>query len=111
MRRAQGIPALAACLGALALPLCASIAAEAENLRITMAAVSFSPPSISAHVGDVIEWSNEDIVVHTATDRAKSFDVVILPDGKARTTLTKAGKVSYYCRYHPNMTGEIAVDP
>jgi plastocyanin len=62
-------------------------------------------------VGDTVEWSNADIVVHTATDRGNGFDVMIKPEGKASTTLKKAGKISYYCRYHPNMTGVITVTP
>lgn len=111
MSKVRRPSSLAACLGALAFLLCASIAVEAETLRVTIAAATFSPPEIAAHVGDVIEWSNEDIVLHTATDRMKGFDVVIEPEGKGSTTLTKPGKISYYCRYHPNMTGVIAVNP
>jgi plastocyanin len=103
--------ALAACLGALAFLPWASAAVEAETLHVTIAGATFSPSEIAARVGDVVEWSNEDIVLHTATDRAKGFDIVIEPDAKGSTTLTKAGKISYYCRYHPNMTGVIAVSP
>jgi plastocyanin len=111
MSRARRLSVLTASFGALALPLCASIPAKAETLRATIEAATFSPPEIAAHVGDVIEWSNQDIVLHTATDRGNSFDIVIKPEGKGSATLRKAGKISYYCRYHPNMTGVITVTP
>lgn len=110
MSKARRLSALAACLAALALPLAVSMA-EAETLRVTIEAATFSPPEIAARVGDVIEWSNQDIVLHTATDRGNGFDVAIKPEGKGSTILKKAGKISYYCRYHPNMTGVITVTP
>jgi plastocyanin len=98
-------------LSALAFWLAVGVAARAETLHVTMAAVSYAPREIVAHVGDVIEWSNEDIVVHSATDRAKSFDLTVLPKHQGRTTLKAAGKLSFYCKFHPNMTGEITVNP
>ena len=33
------------------------------------------------------------------------------PQETARLTLQKPGHIGYYCRYHPNMTGEITVSP
>jgi plastocyanin len=117
MSRARRLVVLAASVGALAilgtiaLPLCASLPAKAETVHVTIEAATFSPPEIAAHVGDVVEWSNQDFVLHTATDRGNGFDVAIKPESKASTPLRKAGKISYYCRYHPNMTGVITVNP
>jgi plastocyanin len=85
--------------------------AGAETLRVTIAAASYAPREVVARVGDVIEWSNEDIVLHSATDRAKNFDLNILPKHSGRLTLKNPGQLSYYCRYHPNMTGQITVNP
>jgi plastocyanin len=43
--------------------------ADAAVIQIKMAQIAFTPAQISAHVGDTIEWTNDDIVVHTATAR------------------------------------------
>jgi plastocyanin len=52
-----------------------------------------APQQISAHVGDTIEWVNADIVAHTATARRRAV-----------------GTADYYCKFHPNMTGQILID-
>ena len=39
--------------------------ADAAVIQIKMAQIAFAPAQISAHVGDTIEWTNDDIVVHT----------------------------------------------
>jgi plastocyanin len=31
------------------------------------------------------------------------------PKGRARTVLKKAGQISFYCRFHPGMTGRLSV--
>jgi plastocyanin len=74
-----------------------------------MDGVSYSPAQVSAHVGDTIEWINSDILVHTATARSGDWDLLIEPNQKKSVTLKSAGKVEYYCRYHPNMFGQITV--
>jgi len=60
-------------------------------------------------VGDVLRWENRDLYRHSATARDKSFDVD-LPAGASRTmVLHKAGGFAFYCKYHPGMTGTLAV--
>jgi plastocyanin len=73
--------------------------------------VAFEPKEIRAHVGDTVEWANADVFAHTATAKDKAWDVNVLPGKSGRATLKSAGTVSYICRYHPNMTGTITVDP
>jgi plastocyanin len=84
---------------------------RAEVIHVTMQQIAYMPAQISAYVGDTIEWDNKDIVVHTATARDKSWDVVIPPNGKNSIVLKSAGTVPYYCRFHPNMVGQITVKP
>ena len=88
-----------------------SPALAGETIHVTINKMTFDPPKISAHVGDTIEWANHDFVVHTATARNKDWDVTIPVNGTGRVTLKRAGDVAYFCRFHPNMTGEIAVAP
>jgi plastocyanin len=88
----------------------ASVPARAETITVTVDKLTFSPAEIKARVGDVIEWVNTDILAHTATVRGE-WDVMIATKKSAKLTLTKAGDAEYYCRFHPNMKGRIAVAP
>src|SRR4051794_30403575 len=78
--------------------------------RVTMKAVDYEPKRVTARVGDTIEWANEDVVAHTATLKG-SWDVNVLPRRSGRATMTAPGTFTYICRYHPNMRGEIVVEP
>jgi plastocyanin len=85
--------------------------AGAETINVTIDKVAYAPVNIAARVGDTIEWSNVDLVAHTATARDKSFDLMIFPNKKLTLTVKKAGEFDYYCKFHPNMTGHISVKP
>jgi plastocyanin len=84
--------------------------AHADTIRVTIDNLVFTPASISAKVGDTVEWVNNDVFAHTATVRG-DWDVMIAPKKTARFVLKKAGDVEYFCRFHPNMKGRIAVGP
>jgi plastocyanin len=101
--RAGLIAAVAALSAALVSP------ASAETIKVTIDKVAYAPVTISARVGDTIEWNNVDLVAHTATARDKSFDVMIFPNKTQTMTVKKAGEFDYYCKFHPNMTGHISV--
>lgn len=97
-----------ALLSALAL---SSPAIAGETIRVAVDKMTFDPPKISAHVGDTIEWASSDFVVHTATAKNKDWDVTIPAKGMGRVTLNHPGEIDYFCRFHPNMTGQIVVAP
>jgi plastocyanin len=102
--------ALAAALGLLAIT--AGPASPAGQVhRVAMKDVGFEPKEIRAHVGDTVEWANADAFAHTATARDKTWDVNVLPGKSGRATLKSPGTMAYFCRYHPNMTGAITVEP
>jgi plastocyanin len=82
---------------------------SAATIHLTIKDLEFTPVEITARVGDVIEWSNADIVAHTATAMNGDFDVKIDRAGTASLTLTSPGVVDYYCRYHPNMKATLRV--
>lgn len=86
-------------------------AVAGETIRVAIDKLKFDPPKISARVGDTIEWANSDFVVHTATAKNKDWDVLIPAKGVGRVTLDHPGEVDYFCRFHPNMTGQIVVAP
>jgi plastocyanin len=102
-------PRLSAYFGAAVLALALGGLARGAVIQVNMDGVSYSPAQVSAHVDDTIEWVNRDILVHTATARSGEWDLVIQPNQKKSVTLKSTGKVEFYCRYHPNMVGQITV--
>lgn len=80
----------------------------AETITVTIDKLVFTPATISAKVGDTIEWINKDILAHTATVK-EGWDVTIPAGKSASLTLGKIGSVEYYCRFHPNMKGRVTV--
>lgn len=94
---------------AVASALVAANLAHAETIRIEAKGLGFLPAAVPAHVGDVIEWVNDDFVAHTATARNGEWDVKLPPHATGSAEAKTPGKIEYYCRYHPNMKGEITV--
>ena len=94
-----------------ALLLIVPVSARAATVRIVMQNLEIAPATVSAKVGDTVEWANKDYIAHTATARNGDFDVNLPPNKTARIVLKKAGTVQYYCRYHPNMTATLKVAP
>ena len=89
----------------------ACVPARAATVQITMENLEISPAAVSAEVGDTVEWSNKDVVVHSATARNGDFDVNLSPKKTGGVVLKKAGTVDYYCRYHPNMKATLKIEP
>ena len=78
---------------------------------VTIAAMAFGPTPAAIHVGDTVEWVNNDIFVHSATAADKSFDVELKPKARMWTTFHRAGTYAFSCRYHPGMRGTLVVRP
>jgi plastocyanin len=89
----------------------ACVPARAATIEITMQNLEISPTVVSAKVGDTIEWTNKDVLLHSATARNGDFDVNLPPKKTGSVVLKKVGTVDYYCRYHPNMKATIDVAP
>ncbi|MGJ4949350.1 cupredoxin domain-containing protein [Bradyrhizobium sp. HKCCYLS20291] len=88
-----------------------SVPARAATIRVTIDKLAFSPASVSAKVGDTVEWVNKDALAHTATARNGDFDVALPPSKTVSSALKKAGMVEYYCRFHPNMKATLTIAP
>ncbi len=84
-------------------------AAKPAVVRVTIDSLAFGPQTATAKVGDTIEWTNQDVVVHTATASNHAFDLTLPPGKSVRLVLKKAGAFEYFCRYHPNMRGTLIV--
>ena len=78
------------------------------KVHVTIDKLAFVPAEIQVKVGETIEWTNKDHIVHTAT--VKGGWEIMIPPGQVATRIVEAGdSVDYYCRFHPNMTGKIVV--
>jgi plastocyanin len=73
--------------------------------------MEISPAEVSVKVGDTIEWINKDVLAHTATARNGDFDVMMPPKKTVTSVVRKAGRIEYYCRFHPNMKAVLVVAP
>jgi plastocyanin len=104
MRRGTALVALGALLAALA-----AGSARAEVIQVRIEKLAFTPEQVAAHVGDTIQWVNADFLAHTATARNGAWDVMIAPNTTKSVVLKADGTVDYYCKLHPNMTGQVSV--
>ena len=84
---------------------------EAGTVAATMSGVAFVPATVNAKVGDVIVWTNEDSVPHTATLTDDS--ACTTPNlGSGETgglTFSAVGTYAFFCKVHPDMRGTIEV--
>ena len=104
MRFARVLPAAAVVLAA------GMTSALAETITVTIDRLAFSPAAISVKAGDTVEWVNKDAFAHTATVKG-GWEVAIPPKKTASRVMTATDTVDYFCRFHPNMKGTIAVAP
>jgi plastocyanin len=89
------------------------IASAQSVRRIEISKLSYSPAEVTIHLGDTIEWANNDPIAHTATAKPSetggAWEVLIAPGKTAKYVPTLTGTISYYCRFHPNMKGRFIV--
>jgi plastocyanin len=91
--------------------LVATVEANATEYSVVIENLKFGPLPADLHVGDVIVWQNKDLFRHTATARDDSFDVDLPAGAEGKMTLEHAGTFDFFCRFHPGMTGTLAVSP
>ena len=63
------------------------------------------------HAGETVRWTNADTASHTATAEDNSWGTGTLKTGQSFVRrFNTPGTYSYYCSYHPEMTGTIVVE-
>jgi plastocyanin len=82
-----------------------------QTAAIVIDKMAYGPAPAHLNEGDQLQWSNHDILHHTATARDGSFDVDLAPGATKSVTLAHAGAIDVYCRYHPGMTMRLMVEP
>jgi plastocyanin len=71
--------------------------------------MAYGPSPSGLRVGDVVQWANHDMFLHSVTANDRSFDLELRPGAVGRITLTRAGTIGYTCKYHPGMKGQLVV--
>ena len=73
--------------------------------------LTFDPAMQTAHVGDIIQWTNTSSVMHTITfDTEPSLsDPTLQPGSTWAVKFTTAGTYHYHCSIHAGMVGTIVV--
>lgn len=108
-------------------PTPSSEAVETDEVTITPGAwdpanadVAFSPREIRVTAGTTVTWTNDDLVLHTATSGRSDgrrgtpdrlFDSGDMLEGDSFSfTFDEEGTFDYYCSPHPWMTGTVIVE-
>jgi plastocyanin len=84
---------------------------KGHEYTVTMGNMDYAAMPSGLKVGDTIVWVNHDTVTHSVTARDHSFDLRLNPGQSGKLTLTQAGKISFYCLFHPTMRGTLNVAP
>ena len=84
---------------------------DAGIVEAAMSGNAFTPATITAKVGDVIAWTNNDDVPHTATLRDDpTCTTENLGNGETGAlTFSAAGTYEYFCTIHTDMSGTVEV--
>ncbi len=78
------------------------------TIQVTVENLTFTPAKVEAQIGETIEWTNKDPFDHTATVDGE-WEVAIPVGEKGLHLVTANDTGKYYCRFHPNMQGQIKV--
>jgi plastocyanin len=97
--------AVAAVVAAMSLPGVAAAREHAAGID----QMRFGGVPGPVRVGDRIRWTNRDMFRHSVTARDGSFDLDLAPGASGTIVLTHAGGIAFFCKYHPGMTGKLAV--
>ncbi len=76
---------------------------------VEIQAFSFQPQRTVVSPGDTIVWINRDIVPHNVTANGGTWKSQTLEEGQSWKVVVENSEVySYFCEFHPHMTGELA---
>jgi plastocyanin len=96
-------PLYAAAAGVLLSVALAAPAAAATHV-VVIDQMKFAPvPPLK--VGDTVVFVNKDMFRHTVTATNNSFNLDLMPGAKGSLHINSAGRMSFYCKYHPGMRG------
>jgi plastocyanin len=100
---------VAALVGAVAVTACSSSEVRPHVHQVVIRGMQFVPAELVVAKGDVIVWSNEDYVPHTATAPGVFDSKTIETKRQWRYTAKERGIVPYVCTLHPIMKAKLVV--
>lgn len=85
-----------------------------EVFEASMEGLKFIPAEIDISAGTTVTWTNNDVVAHTVTQRAKPEDQLfasplLAPGERFSFTFDTPGTYAYFCMPHPFMAGTVVV--
>ena len=96
---------------AIALQLNFSGRSFAATTNVVASGFSFSPPSVTIHVGDSVTWSNLGTTHNAETDTNSYCGRAPVASGTCTIQFNQPGTINYYCFNHRafNMVGTVIV--
>jgi plastocyanin len=83
---------------------------DAGTVAVSIEGFAFSPSTVQAAVGDVIEFTNRDSASHTATlDDDSCTTDGLGNDGTGALVFSEPGTYPFHCRIHPDMKGTFEI--
>ena len=72
---------------------------------------AYGTPTVQAKVGDIVAWTNQDSIPHTATMDDGSCDTGQIAGGAtAMLVFTAPGTYTYHCTVHPTTMKDVTVE-
>ncbi len=92
----------------------AALSAQAGEAgkTVVIESYSFSPGQIKVKKGTTVTFTNKDSAPHTVTPENKNEFVGtgrLLKDETKTVVFDHAGKIKYFCDFHPSMEGVVIV--
>lgn len=79
--------------------------------EIEMDDMMYSPIDVTIDAGNTVRFTNNDSVNHTVTgDNGRWGSGTMLPGESYVIRFSEAGTYTFYCSYHPEMTGAVYVE-
>jgi plastocyanin len=95
----------------LVAPAAAFAQPAGHEFTVTINNMAYGATPDGAKAGDSVTWVNRDSVPHSVTARDHSFDIRLNPGQQATMKLNAAGRIAFYCLFHPSMRGSLSVAP
>jgi plastocyanin len=100
---------VAVLVGAVAVASCSTRKIRPQVHQVVIRGMQFVPAELVVAKGDIIVWTNEDYVPHTATAPGVFDSKTIETKRQWRYTAEEPGDVPYVCTLHPTMKAKLIV--
>lgn len=82
-----------------------------RTFHVAIRGMAFVPATLNVDVGDVVVWTNRDIVPHTATAASWFDSGTLSPHQQWSYVVSQPIEYAYVCALHPTMQARIVAMP